>query len=182
MSTLLKITGSDGERKRNANDFYPTPSYATEALMNREFFSQKIWEPACGDGAISKVLEDRGHMTVSTDLIDYGFGQPNVDFLMEQKLLAPDIITNPPFSLAHEFAEKAFDLGVDKLALLVRLQFLEGVRRGKFFQKHPPSTVWVFSKRLSFNVDGKFKSGGVMAFAWFVFKKDNKKTEVKWIL
>ena len=182
MSTLLKITGSDGEKKRNANDFYPTPDYATEALMNREFFSQKIWEPACGDGAISKVLEERGHTTVSTDLIDYGFGQPNVDFLMEQKLLAPDIITNPPFSLAHEFAEKAIDLGVDKLALLVRLQFLEGVRRGKFFQRHPPSTVWVFSKRLSFNVDGKFKSGGVMAFAWFVFKKDNKKTEVKWIL
>ena len=74
MSTLLKITGSDGERKRNANDFYPTPSYATEALMNREFFSQKIWEPACGNGAICKVLEERGHTTVSTDLIDYGFG------------------------------------------------------------------------------------------------------------
>jgi len=182
MSTLLKITGSDGEKRRNANDFYPTPSYATEALMNREFFSQKIWEPACGDGAISKVLEDRGHMTVSTDLIDYGFGQPNVDFLMEQKLLAPDIITNPPFSLAHEFAEKAIDLGVNKLALLVRLQFLEGIKRGEFFSVHPPATVWVFSKRLSFNVDGKFKSGGVMAFAWFVWKRNIKETQVKWII
>jgi len=182
MSLLLKITGSDGSQKRNENDFYPTPSYATEALMNRELFNQKIWEPACGDGAISKVLEDRGHMAVSTDLIDYGFGQPNVDFLMEQNLLAPEIITNPPFSLAHEFAEKAIDLGVNKLALLVRLQFLEGIKRGEFFSVHPPATVWVFSKRLSFNVDGKFKSGGVMAFAWFVWKRNIKETQVKWII
>jgi len=182
MSSILKITGSNGSEKRNANDFYPTPDYATEALLNREFFSQNVWEPACGDGAISQVLQKRSHNVISTDLVDYGFGKSNVDFLMETKLLAPDIITNPPFSLAHEFAEKAIDLGANKLALLVRLQFLEGVKRGEFFSKHPPSTVWVFSKRLSFNVDGKFKSGGVMAFAWFVWKKDEKETQVKWIL
>ena len=105
-----------------------------------------------------------------------------MDLLMETKLLAPDIITIPPFSLSHEFAEKAIDLGANKLALLVRLQFLEGVKRGEFFSKHTPKTVWVFSKRLSLNVDGKFKYGGVMDFAWFVWKKDTKETQVKWIL
>ncbi len=118
MSTLLKITGSDGEKKRNANDFYPTPDYATEALMNREFFSQKIWEPACGDGAISNVLERRGFNTVSTDLIDYGFGQPNVDFLMEQKLLATDIITNPPFSCKERVFIRLCELDIPFVLIL----------------------------------------------------------------
>ena len=115
--------------------------------------------------------------------MDYGYGDGSGrDFLFERELLAPDIITNPPFSLAHEFAQKALDLGATKLALLVRLQFLEGIKRGEFFSRHPPATVWVFSKRLSFNVDGKFKSGGVMAFAWFVWKKDITETKVKWII
>jgi len=182
MSSLLKITGSDGSQKRNTNDFYPTPDSATQALLNREYFSVDVWEPACGDGAISKMLERRNHTVISTDLIDYGYGSSGRDFLFEQELLAPSIITNPPFSLAHEFAQKALDLGATKLALLVRLQFLEGIKRGEFFSRHPPATVWVFSKRLSFNVDGKFKSGGVMAFAWFVWKKDITETKVKWII
>ena len=105
-----------------------------------------------------------------------------VDFLLEPKLLAPQIITNPPFSLGLEFAEKAFELGVEKLALLVRLQFLEGVKRGDFFRKCPPKKVYVFSKRLSFNVSGEFQSGGVMAFAWFVFGDNIKgSTTVSWI-
>ena len=77
------------------------------------------------------------------------------------------------------------DLGVEKLALLVRLQFLEGVKRGEFFKRFPPKHVYVFSKRLSFNVSGEFQSGGVMAFAWFVFKqeKDNSQwlSRVSWI-
>jgi len=182
MSSLLKITGSDGSQKRKSNDFYPTPDSATQALLNRELFSHEVWEPACGDGAISKLFERRNHAVISTDLIDYGYGNSGRDFLLEQELLAPNIITNPPFSLAHEFAQKALNLGATKLALLVRLQFLEGIKRGEFFSRHPPATVWVFSKRLSFNVDGKFKSGGVMAFAWFVWKKDIKETKVKWIL
>lgn len=185
MSTLLKITGSNQGRERNKHDFYPTPDYATEALLDREKFTD-VWEPACGDGAISKVLIKNRIKTISTDLVDYGYGDGSGrDFLLEQERLAPEIITNPPFSLALEFAQKAMDLGVEKLALLVRLQFLEGVKRGEFFKRFPPKHVYVFSKRLSFNVSGEFQSGGVMAFAWFVFKqeKDNSQwlSRVSWI-
>src|SRR5271165_95785 len=35
---------------RPNNDFYPTPAYATEALLDSEEFSGIIWEPACGNG------------------------------------------------------------------------------------------------------------------------------------
>jgi hypothetical protein len=39
-------------------DFYPTPAWATYALIDNEKFSEDIWEPACGDGAMSKVLAE----------------------------------------------------------------------------------------------------------------------------
>ena len=182
MTSLLKITGANQARDRNQHDFYPTPSYAVQELLDREKFTY-VWEPACGDGAICKVLDQNNIPNVGTDLIDYGCGyKSKVDFLLEPKLLAPQIITNPPFSLGLEFAEKAFELGVEKLALLVRLQFLEGKKRGDFFRKCPPKKVYVFSKRLSFNVSGEFQSGGVMAFAWFVFGDNIKgSTTVSWI-
>ena len=182
MSSLLKITGANQLRERNQHDFYPTPSYAVQSLLDKEKFTD-VWECACGDGAICKVLNANNIKNIGTDLIDYGSGyQSGVDFLLEQKLLAPEIITNPPFSLALEFTEKALDLGVKKLAILVRLQFLEGVKRGELFKVHPPKNIYVFSKRLSFNVSGEFQSGGVMAFAWFVFGNNVKgSTTVSWI-
>src|SRR5438874_9423105 len=85
---------------REKDDFYPTPAPATVALLAKEQFGPSIWEPACGDGAISKVLEANGHNVVSTDLFNRGYGEARIDFLMEQQLLAPQIVTNPPFKMA----------------------------------------------------------------------------------
>jgi len=59
---------------RERDDFYPTPPAGTRALLEVESFTGPIWEPACGDGAISKVLESAGHQVISTDLIDRGYG------------------------------------------------------------------------------------------------------------
>ena len=94
------------DSNRQIDDFYPTPPEATEALLSRYEFNKDIWEPACGDGAISNVLAEKGHNVISTDLNNFGFGETNVDFLMEQKALAPDVITNPPYKLANEFVLK----------------------------------------------------------------------------
>lgn len=60
--------------RRVPHDFYPTPPEAVRALLSVEAFEGSIWEPACGDGAISKVLLAAGFDVVSTDLIDRGFG------------------------------------------------------------------------------------------------------------
>lgn len=45
---------------RPTNDYYPTPPEATQALLGVESFDGDIWEPACGDGAICRVLEANG--------------------------------------------------------------------------------------------------------------------------
>lgn len=60
--------------KRAAFEFYPTPTEAVRALLSVERFDDSIWEPACGDGAISKVSIEVRHQVASTDLIDRSYG------------------------------------------------------------------------------------------------------------
>lgn len=159
---------------REKDDFYPTPAPATRALLSAETFEGGIWEPACGDGAISRILEAAGHTVVSTDLCDRGFGLPRVDFLMEYRLLAPNVITNPPYKFAQEFVEKALDLGADKVAMLLRLAWLEGLARMELFKSTPLARVHVASKRLSMSRAGEDQGNGggsMIAFAWFVWDR-----------
>lgn len=159
---------------REKDDFYPTPPAGTLALLSVESFVGPIWEPACGDGAICKVLVGTGHEVIATDLVDRGYGRAGVDFLMETKPAATNIITNPPFKLATPFLRKALHLtegGGGKVALLLRLAFLEGKERGEIFASSPLARVWVFSRRLSMQrgrLDPDQKCG-MMAFAWFVW-------------
>jgi hypothetical protein len=162
---------------REKDDFYPTPPEATRALLALEKFGPQIWEPACGDGAISDVLWESGHAVISTDLMDRGYGESRVDFLMERRLLAPEIITNPPFKLAEQFARHALDLGAEKLAMLLRLAWLEGTERQRLFESTPLARVHVASRRLSMARGGTDvgKGGGSMiAFAWFVWERSHE--------
>lgn len=157
--------------EREKDDFYPTPPEATRALLDREGFMGEIWEPACGDGAISRVLEDAGYTVVSTDLVDRGYGENRVDFLMERNLLAPNIVTNPPFKNAEAFVRKSLDLGAVKVAMLFRLAWLEGSGRKKLFESTPLARVYVASRRLRMSRGGLDENGGggMIAFAWFVW-------------
>lgn len=160
--------------EREPDDFYPTPPEATKSLLALERFPQWIWEPACGDGALSRVLLEAGHNVVSTDLVDRGYGEPRRDFLMEHQLLAPAIVTNPPFKLAEEFVERACALGASKIALLLRLAWLEGTTRKELFERTRLSRVHVSSRRLTFGRGGTDfgkGNGGMIAFAWFVWDR-----------
>lgn len=170
------------------HDFYPTPDYATEALLEREAFDGGgIWECACGDGAISKILKAHGFNVFSTDLIDRGYGEVrNLDFLQE----LPDvyktehIITNPPFKLAKQFIEQGLQITHGKVAMLLRLAFLESENRYQLFKTTPLKTVYVFSKRLTMSAKGQGASkGGMIPFAWFVWEHGYEgKPFIEWIL
>lgn len=181
-------TGSMRTIERDNPEFYPTPYWATEALLVCETFPGPIWEPACGDGAMSKVLVRLTNQSViSTDKHDRGYGRGGIDaldFTLEHPF-ARSIITNPPFSLAEEFIHMALlKPGVDKFAFLLRLAFLEGRRRcDEIFGHFPPSRVWVFSERLSMYPAGHVSGGtSAICFAWFVWEKPNTgQTRLGWI-
>lgn len=180
-----RITGvATDPQNREKDDFYPTPASGTKALLSVEKFDGPIWEPACGDGAISRVLVEHGHEVISTDLVDRGYGQSGVDFLMEWKPAAPNMITNPPFKIATEWMAHSIRLAKGKVALLLRLACLEGGKRRLIYDKHPPARVWVFSSRLTMWRDGVATSdaGGTTAFAWFVWEGSGSgETRLGWI-
>ena len=193
MSLVMLGVAKKGDKGRPESDFYETPVVATESLLLHENFSHHIWEPACGKGAISKVLIAHKYDVVSTDLYDHGYGlRVPIDFLGENLedsfRLNQDIITNPPFSLSGEFLEQALSLmvsgHVNKFAFLLRLNFLEGQKRAKIFKEFPPARVLVFSKRLPMmhrpGYNGK-KSTSTVAYAWMVWECGTKTCEVKWI-
>lgn len=183
-SRARSIVGDSAGRPEH--DFYPTPPEATQALLQSEDFVGSIWEPACGDGAISKVLEEAGYQVWSSDLIDRGYGLGNFDFLKSDRV-ADNIITNPPFKLAQEFVEhslKATEAAKGKVAMLCKLVFLEGQKRKSFFERTPLKTVHVFSKRVNFYRNGEQGKMGtsMMAFAWFVFEHGYEgDPSIKWI-
>lgn len=165
---------TDDPVNREKDDFYPTHPGATKALLSVERFGRTIWEPACGEGDMSRVLIEAGYEVISHDLVDRGFGIARRDFLMEHDLAAPDIVTNPPFKLALPFCQHALDLGAVKVAMFLRLAFLEGVERKAFFEARPPARVWVMSRRVPMQRGRLSREGdghGVMAFAWFVWER-----------
>ena len=163
-------------------DYFPTPAWATHALIDNEVFKGEIWESACGNGAMSSVLETTGCKVSSSDLFDRGFGESGIDFLNSNRT-ADNIVTNPPFNCAEGFVKSGVKNSKQKFALLLRLAFLEGANRANtIFSICPPSRVWVFSERITFYPAGAVQAGsGTTAYAWFVWDKNASSTELKWL-
>lgn len=182
--TLAASNHTDHERQRE--DYYATEPAATEWLCRLEKFDNMILEPCCGEGHIAKVLAAHGYQVESRDLINRGFGTPDMDFLsIDNQLWTGDIITNPPYRLAQEFVEKALQIipTGHKVAMFLKLTFLEGKARRHLFRTTPPIRVWVSSSRLKCAMNGDFGSMGTGAvpYAWFIWEKGYKgETTVKW--
>lgn len=162
---------------READDFYATPRSAIEQLLEVEKFEGSVWEPACGDGAISRVLQESGYSVISTDLVHRGYGQGGVDFLLEYTALADNVVTNPPFKLGTDFANHATFLVKGKVAMLLKIGFLEGPSR-ELLHCHL-ARVWVIRRRVTFLKSGKEFSrsngkGGIHTYAWFVWDKTHR--------
>lgn len=167
------VRSSIPSKDRERDDFYPTPPAGTRALLAVERFDGPIWEPACGEGDMARVLESAGYTVISTDLINRGYGESRVDFLMQWQARAPNIVTNPPFKHAEAFVRKALDLTTGKVAILARLAWLEGKARRELFEATPLARVWVFAGRLGFDrgqLASDEKAGGMIAFAWLVWE------------
>lgn len=160
--------------KERDDDCYETPTCAVEALLRVENIPRRVWEPACGPGAIVKVLRARGHRVTASDVVDYGCeDQIFLDFL---KIPLGDvgieaIVTNPPYQLAEKFVRQALNFS-PLVIMLLRLAFLESVRRTNILEKSGLARIHVFRNRLPMmhrrNWVGP-KASSAMPFAWFVW-------------
>ena len=183
MNTHRQLLGIGDKENRQKDDFYATPPEAVEDLLKVEDFNGGIYEPCCGMGHISKLLESKGYEVESSDLVDRGYGTPRIDFLFEREQ-RDNIITNPPFKLATKIAEHCQMVSRKKTALLLKIQFLEGVERFQLFKEFPPVRVWVFSKRVTTMKDGDESiRNGMFCLGWFIWETGYVgKTDLGWIL
>jgi hypothetical protein len=173
--------------EREGKDFYATPPGVTEALLQHVKFRAPVWEPCCGDGAMSKVLIAHGYEVTSSDIADRGYGQGGIDFLATHKMPAgcAAIVTNPPYGdtgtqkgqarspaallnfLRHALA--LTDSVQGQLALLVRLQWIAGQRAAEIMSAAPFSAVIVLTHRIRwFDMDER-TNAAQHHHAWVVF-------------
>jgi len=159
------------------DDLYETPPSAIQALLRVEQLPDVIWEPACGPGAIVGVLRSAGHKVYATDLVDYGYpdSEGGINFLTSTSpsFAVGAIVTNPPFKIADRFVAHALTLGIPKIAMLLRLAFLESERRRPILECGLLARVHVFRNRLPrmhrAGWTGK-QATSAIAFGWFVWE------------
>lgn len=159
--------------ERIALDGYPTPTWLSEAMMPYliPYAPRLVLEPACGEGKLTEVLE---RMLPNAIIDQSDIAAPYYqDFLTLEPTPKYDlIITNPPFSLAIEFAQHAMKFRrceMSLVCLLLRVNFLGSRKRAEWLRANMP-TSHVTPARPSF---GKLNKHG---------KKGTDATEYAWML
>ena len=191
MKSALML-GVNPSAERQENDYYATNPTALSLFLDKLKednikLSREIWEPSCGEGHLSKVLIRKGYDVFSSDLIDRGYGEVEIDFLNNNYIKCNgDILTNPPFKLAEQFVEVAMNKikQGNKLLLFLKIQFLEGQRRKKLFQKHKPKFVYCYSARQLCAKNGEFEkyTATTQFYCWVIWEKGfTGDTIIKWI-
>ncbi|MFK0273675.1 methyltransferase [Ensifer sp. NPDC090286] len=184
-NTSSAVMQQRSEPKRSLDDF-PTPPWATRALcetlaaLGHDLSTKTVREPAANRGFMVRPL--REYFGDASDIMDYGCGWAVEDFLFPYRLEEVDwTVTNPPFTLADRFVERALDTSRIGCAIIVRSAFLEGVGRyEQLFRDTPPALVLQFCERVAMvKVDPEASSA--TAYSWIVWLKGEKDTRQRWI-
>lgn len=165
--------------ERVEGDFYPTPPENVDCLATFvDFRGRVVWEPACGEGHISKRIARYCDGVFSTDLFDRGYGKAPLDFLEATKLpandakTATDIVTNPPFDdLAEQFIRQALELTkpVDgRVCMFLRNEYDMAVGRHDLFDAHPHFVLKVCVTKRPRWIPGS-KGSPRHNYAWYVW-------------
>lgn len=101
-----------------------------------------------------------------------------VDFLSSDEVFDGDIVTNPPYKYAKEFVEHAIQCVPNghRVAMFLKIQFLEGKSRRELFDRYPPKLIYVATGRINCCKNGDFSkeqrsNNSAQAYAWFIWEK-----------
>ena len=191
-NSVFKTLGSSHhtDKEREHHDYYATDPIAAELLLQQEEFLSNIWECASGENHLADVFKKHGHDVRTSDIVQRTPTTEVYDFLsMDNTSWHGDIVTNPPYKFATEFIYKALSIirEGNKVAMFLKLQFMEGKGRKRLFTNFPPKVIYVSSSRINCAMNGNFEGlrttgGSAVAYAWYVWEKGYKgPTTVKWI-
>lgn len=180
----LRLTGQKGKEDRRELDFYPTPKNVTQALINyltendKLTVSDKIWEPACGNGKMANVFKENGFEVVSSDIkTDYGI--TGIDFTTIENPISEcyAVITNPPFKYSDQFILQGLR-HARLTAMLVKSQYWHALNKTELFKNNRPTYVLPLNWRPDFKEDdrkpGEKKGSPTMEVLWTVWIRGSK--------
>lgn len=211
-STYVTLGASNhSKEEREINDYYATDPVAAEWLLKIEPQITNVWEMCVGEGNLAEPYRREGKLKAISDLIDRGYYPEGImtsygkDFFQMNKVWKGDMVSNPPYGVALDWTKHCLDLLTEGhyLALFMKLTFLEGKERKKFFKENPPIRIHVSSSRIQcaknneFEVPKKDKNGNVVldkegnsimvrmssaaCYAWFIWQKGYKGyPEIRW--
>ena len=210
--TSLLGASNHSDEERELNDFYATDPIAAEWLLKIEPQICNVWENFVGTGNLAEPFRKAGKLRVISDLVDRGYYPEGIarsygkDFFEMNKVWKGDIVSNPPYSMNIESVQHSLDLIQEGhyVAMFMKITFLEGKNRKKFFKENPPIRVWVSSGRIAcvknneFEMPKKDKEGNIKldskgnpilnkkcssaaCYCWFIWQKGYKgDTIIKW--
>lgn len=163
-------------------DFIPTPPFVTRALfehvapdMKEGTYYKTIWDPAAGEGHMLKVFNEYDFGSVKGTDIQPFIGPlgavGEADFMLPVSDKTVDyIVTNPPYKHLESFILKALARANQGVAMLMRVQALEGqTRYRKIWNFVPPTQVAFFSDRIPFKVGRVVRKAPKMFFHVWVY-------------
>jgi hypothetical protein len=174
--------------EREVNEHYVEPHWCSERLFVEEKFDGPIWDPCCGFGRIPVAAIKAGFTSVGTDIKNRGYADFGGihDFLtMKHHPIKGDVVCNPPFNVAPQFAARALSLeGVGKVAMVFPTARLNAAH---WLRGTPLIRVWLMTPRPSMPpghtiTAGEKPGGGKMDFCWLVWSQGFQgDASIKWL-
>lgn len=174
---------------RNVADYYSTPHWAIDLICQEIEWSQitTVLEPARGDNRINEHIKHNYQSKAQFDWYEIREGRDYLDvprtkgtsvFQWEPGVSGWDlVITNPPYSMAQMFVQRALNHG-NNVVMLLRLGFLASQARREFWQERTPERLFVLSRRPSFTGKGTDSAD----YAWFCWGDDFKRVPGIYVL
>jgi hypothetical protein len=171
--------------EREINDHYVEPAWCSKRLFEDEGFDGAIHDPCCGFGTIVAEALRHGLAATGSDLVDRGWhGTRVTDFLAPDGEGYENIVCNPPFDIAKEFALAALARTERKVAMILPTARLNAAH---WLRGTPLRRIWLMTPRPSLPpghtiTAGEKPGSGKMDFSWWVWEQGYQgEAAVNWL-
>lgn len=162
---------------REENEHYVEPEWCSRRLIEEEGFEGAIWDPCCGFGTIPKAALAAGFAVTASDLVDRGYKGDSFHVINFLGTLGgcDNIVCNPPFNIAEEFALHALKLASRKVAMVFPTARLNAAH---WLRATPLKRIWFMTPRPSMPpghviMAGGKVGGGKMDYCWLVWDAEH---------